>query len=135
MAEQPDPVPNDEIHINDLVVIDLRERKLIGIEKYHTALQPFNGRDALQDAYEEVLDLAQYIKQEIVERESQTAYLVTGIDWDVQTNYGIFSSEEKAMEWIKKNGTWSDGDGNYKHIRSDYHLFVEEFTMNQGKYE
>ena len=35
-----------------------------------TALQPFNGRDALRDLYEELLDACTYIRQVIEERDS-----------------------------------------------------------------
>lgn len=37
-------------------------------EKYGTHLQAGNGRDHLQDAYEEALDLALYLKAEIIRR-------------------------------------------------------------------
>jgi hypothetical protein len=39
----------------------------MGIMKYGTPLQPFNGRDALWDAYQVVLDLAVYLRQAIYE--------------------------------------------------------------------
>lgn len=68
---QPAPVANSNPHISDLVCVDLRYRKQEGIKKYGTPLQANNGRDALQDAYEEALDLAQYIKQTIVERDNE----------------------------------------------------------------
>lgn len=61
------PVQNDEPHIADIVIKEIEERKEFGKKKYGTALQPFNGRSALQDAYEEVLDLAQYLRQKIYE--------------------------------------------------------------------
>ena len=54
-----------------LVIEDILERKKMGIKKYGTPLLPFNGRDALQDAYEEALDLCQYLKQAIEERNEQ----------------------------------------------------------------
>ena len=38
-----------------------------GIVKYGKPVTPFNGRHALKDAYEEVLDLAVYLKQKLVE--------------------------------------------------------------------
>jgi hypothetical protein len=60
---QPSPVKNNKPHITNIVVHDFLFRKEQGIKKYGTALQPFNGRSALQDAYEEVLDLAQYLRQ------------------------------------------------------------------------
>lgn len=54
---QPPPVPNDQPVIQDLVLKDIAERKRLGIERYGAPLQPFNGRDALLDAYQEALDL------------------------------------------------------------------------------
>lgn len=67
--DQPLPVVNDRPFIQDLVIADLEARKALGIRRYHTALQPFNGRDALRDAYEEALDLVVYLKQVMVERD------------------------------------------------------------------
>lgn len=67
---QPKPIKNDGPHICDLVINDLKTRKLEGIKKYGTPLQAFNHRDALQDAYEEALDLCQYLKQAIEERDA-----------------------------------------------------------------
>jgi len=66
---QPLPTPNDRPHIIDLVMQDLRDRKALGIARYNTPLQPFNGRDSLQDAYEEAMDEIFYIKQAILEKE------------------------------------------------------------------
>lgn len=68
---QPAPVVNNNAHISDLVCVDLRYRKQEGIKKYGVPLQAGNGRDALQDAYEEALDLAQYLKQAIEERKNK----------------------------------------------------------------
>ena len=65
---QPVPIPNNKPHIADLVCVDIRYRKQEGLLKYGTPLQACNGRDALQDAYEEALDLCQYLKQAIEER-------------------------------------------------------------------
>lgn len=56
-----------EKSIQDLVIEDMEERKQTGLDNYGTLLYPFNGRSALQDAYEEALDLACYLKQKIVE--------------------------------------------------------------------
>jgi hypothetical protein len=65
---QPMPVVNGLPCIQDLVIEDIEARKVIGVQRYGTVLQPFNGRDALQDAYEESLDQTMYLKQEIIER-------------------------------------------------------------------
>lgn len=53
------------------VAADIEERKRVGIERYGTTLRPFNGRNALLDAYQECLDMAVYLKQALLEQESQ----------------------------------------------------------------
>jgi len=60
--DQPLPQVNDRAFVQDLVIADIEERKEFGIRKYGTALQSGNGRDMLMDAYEEVLDLAIYLR-------------------------------------------------------------------------
>lgn len=66
---QPAPTPTDGPAIQDLVIADLQERKRVGMERYGTLLQAFNGRDAYVDAYEEALDLCCYLRQLITERQ------------------------------------------------------------------
>uniref|UniRef100_A0A6H1ZJW2 Uncharacterized protein n=1 Tax=viral metagenome TaxID=1070528 RepID=A0A6H1ZJW2_9ZZZZ len=66
---EPLPVTNQMPAVWGLVIDDMKERKRIGREKYGTHLQPFNGRDALVDAYQEALDLAVYLRQAIYERD------------------------------------------------------------------
>ena len=67
LAEQPTPIANDLPHIADLVKADIDARRAKGIETYGQALQPMNGRSALQDLYEELLDGAQYARQRLEE--------------------------------------------------------------------
>ena len=73
LSWQREPAPKKNLlpHINDLVVTDLNARKEMGIKKYGTPLQPFNGRKALKDAYEEVLDLALYLRQVLYEQDNK----------------------------------------------------------------
>jgi hypothetical protein len=68
-VHEPDPVPNNYPPIWDLVRDDINIREQMGLAKYHTKLQPFNGRDPLWDAYQEALDLVVYLRQAIFERE------------------------------------------------------------------
>jgi len=72
MNTQPQPIQTSERHIVDVVREDLETRKQMGIKKYGVALQPSNGRDSLQDAYEEALDLCVYLKNEILRREVES---------------------------------------------------------------
>ncbi|QFP97694.1 hypothetical protein KNU79_gp06 [Gordonia phage NadineRae] len=62
---QPAPEPSDAPSAHDLVIEDMARRKEFGLAKYGTPLQHDNGRDHLVDAYEEVLDLAVYLRNEI----------------------------------------------------------------------
>lgn len=67
------PPPNKSIYpeVYQLLTEDLETRYRIGMQRYGKALQPFNGRDALRDAYEEAIDLAFYIRQAIYERDKK----------------------------------------------------------------
>ncbi len=55
----------------NLVLEDMKLRDQIGRQRYGTPLQPFNGRDALVDAYQEALDLVVYLRQAIWERDNK----------------------------------------------------------------
>lgn len=61
------PIVNEGPCIQDLVIADIEQRKQVGVERYGTTLQPFNGRSSSRDAYEEALDLTQYMKQMDIE--------------------------------------------------------------------
>jgi hypothetical protein len=50
------------------VIKDMQERHELGMERYGTPLQAFNGRRALVDHYQELLDGLVYARQEIEER-------------------------------------------------------------------
>lgn len=68
---QPDPIPNEFPPVWDAVIEDMKARDRIGRNRYGTPLQPFNGRDVLQDTYEELLDACVYLKQAIIERDAK----------------------------------------------------------------
>ncbi len=65
---QPLPVPNDGPSMHDLVIKDMEARKAFGLAKYGALLQAGNGRDALQDLYDELLDAIVYTRQLLEER-------------------------------------------------------------------
>ena len=68
---QQNPVINGKPCIQDLVKDDIEARKQVGIERYGTVLQPHNGRDTLIDAYQEALDLCNYLRQLLYERDGK----------------------------------------------------------------
>lgn len=64
---QPNP-KSDRPDVWPLVIKDMADRDHLGKVKYGIPLRSHNGRDALVDAYQEVLDLSVYLRQEIEER-------------------------------------------------------------------
>lgn len=68
---QPAPTPNNATPTWELVMSDMASRNELGKQRYGTPLQPHNGRNSLQDAYEEALDLCVYLKNAIIELENQ----------------------------------------------------------------
>jgi hypothetical protein len=87
--EQQDPIKNDNPAVWDLVLKDLDRmvfddsgkmlvrsaliedihlRDATGEKKYGVRLQPFNGRNFVQDAYEEALDSIVYLRGAIQEK-------------------------------------------------------------------
>lgn len=70
-GDQPLPIVNDNPAIQSLVMADIEARTKVGIERYGTPLQAHNGRDALRDLYEELLDAANYTRQLIYERDGR----------------------------------------------------------------
>jgi hypothetical protein len=73
-TEQPAPIRRPGVpSVQRAVRDDLRLREQVGIERYGTPLQPHNGRDALRDLYEELLDACYYAKQDLIERDDRGA--------------------------------------------------------------
>jgi len=72
-SPEPMPIPVSSRPIWELVIEDMQDRDRMGREKYGTPLQAHNGRRPLVDAYQEVLDLAVYLRQAIEEREGAVA--------------------------------------------------------------
>ena len=67
------------------VMDDLTERYEKGLEEYGKPLTPFNGRNALQDAYEEALDMALYLKQALMEEQYHAPF--------------FHQLEDKVIDW------------------------------------
>ena len=61
----------------DLLIEDIKKRDQVGLQRYGTRLQAFNGRNALQDAYEEMLDAVVYLRQTLQEMVQTQALIIT----------------------------------------------------------
>lgn len=107
------PTPNDEPDIQSLVIADIRARRQIGVERYGTPLQPHNGRSALVDLYEELIDAACYAKQRIVEDGTEPEFTLDARGFksmaEVPSEYGgvVRTRESSAAEgphiWVVLN--------------------------------
>jgi len=54
----------------EAIEADIEARVAVGLERYGTRLQTFNGRDFLVDAYQEAIDLTMYARGAILEQDS-----------------------------------------------------------------
>lgn len=83
-SRQPKPISNEHPYIKDLVIDDIKKlnntdeyihgviadinaKAEIGRSKYGTYLQPFNGRNAIVDLYQELIDAAKYARLALFE--------------------------------------------------------------------
>ena len=82
------PTVNDAEDIQSQVIRDIEVRREVGISRYGTALQPFNGRDTLQDAYEEAMDLTVYLKSLLVMKDALREQLVHSVAAKMETMVG-----------------------------------------------
>jgi hypothetical protein len=73
-------IPDDQA----LLIVDIEARRQVGIERYGQGHRPFNGRNTLQDAYEEALDQAVYLRSLVRAREATRDELVEVVDRVVQ---------------------------------------------------
>ncbi len=64
--KEPMPCGNGD-SVLDSVLDDFKKRSLVGTEKYGTELKTFNGRNSLNDAYQEACDLVMYLRQHMLE--------------------------------------------------------------------
>lgn len=84
---QSDPVAGGE-PVGDLLLRDIIDRIEFGREKYGTELTTENGRNPLVDGYQEVLDLAFYVRQAIEEQKTDYHDLQTAYNLIVAVKHG-----------------------------------------------
>jgi hypothetical protein len=105
------------------VMADMAARIAKGADEYGEPLTTFNGRDALQDSYEEALDLAVYLKQAIMERDAKAwPEAQESENWMVRTESAPWpgpdwsQAPEGATGWVCEHdgkGRWIFGDGRF----------------------
>ncbi len=84
------PTPKGKgIPVAELVKADIEQKSVVGEEKYGERLKTHNGRDPIEDAYGEVLDLAQYLKQAVLERRDYSGLVALAMElyYDFEARY------------------------------------------------
>jgi len=79
------------------LIEELQARRIVGLHRYSEPLNPENKRDNLRDALEEALDLAAYLRNEIVKRdalEAENKRLRAAIK--IHHDLGLWSSEREV---------------------------------------
>lgn len=79
------------MNVVEEVIKDLRQREQVGLKKYGEKLRTFNGRNATQDAYEEALDLSNYLKQKLLEEESKKEKIISVFEKAKASSAYVFS--------------------------------------------
>lgn len=69
--KQPEPVKTESVPVVHYVIKDMLARADVGLDRYGTMLKADNGRDHLVDAYQEALDLACYLRAELMRRDGK----------------------------------------------------------------
>jgi hypothetical protein len=68
-GDQPLPIPNENPSTHDLAIARLQARKELGLSRYGSLLQGFNGRSFLKDLIEELIDAVVYAEGKLFEEE------------------------------------------------------------------
>lgn len=80
------------------VLADIVDRAEFGHSRYNTELKTFNGRDALVDTYQELIDGAMYVKQRIMENKHTKKELEECVELIESSSYSNQDSISKAKD-------------------------------------
>lgn len=106
------------------VMVDLAARVAKGAAEYGEPLTAANGRDALQDAYEEALDMCLYLKQALMERVRWTELPSPRLSADCAEHVKRFKEQQAALA----AGAWPGPDW------SRAPEWAEWFVCQRGNY-
>ncbi len=115
------------IDIAKLVEKDIEGRVKKGEAEYGERLRAFNGRDALQDAYEEALDLTLYLKQALIEakKKPRDKVVYSVVKWvndkPVLDGMVYFKTKERALRYIDRL-LEMDKKINLRDVKTEYHI-------------
>lgn len=112
-AATPEPPPKPGgVEIAPLVIQDILARVEMGRAKYGTVLQAGNGRNPAIDAYQEALDLPQYLKQLVLYVDELHQALRLAADaLDIAADHITDVQIGPPKEWALDSYTEDAGDG------------------------
>lgn len=101
-GDQALPVPNDEMSCQQRFMDRVNKmapaRMELGLARYGTLLQPFNGRDFAQDVFEEAFDLWAYLEGLVAERDAMMALLKQFADWPQVPSRAVPEAAELVLK-------------------------------------
>lgn len=124
MTDQPLPTPGGQ-SVTRAVMADLAAREARGVATYGRSLETFNGRDAVRDLYEELLDASQYCRQWLMEREAILATLaardarIAALEEliqeycaakDVNDTHSGYDSAIEGCYWAAERALWAEAE-------------------------
>lgn len=105
-AKTPEPMPvrkldGSQREVTKLVLFDLLERDRMGAEKYGGSLVTNDGRATKWDGYQEVLDLAQYMRKDIEEEKEIKSRVNVLIEFIGRMNFREVPGDvKKEWKWL-----------------------------------
>ncbi len=134
-APQPPPVAG-KIDVAPVVIADIEARVAAGKEKYGTLLQTHNGRSALWDLYQELIDACMYVRQRLLEEEQwekSVHVCPSAPEWEKTPGLVIFSSENNIVAktdataayncWMDRQGRF---DASQTYVMADLIMSVDD---------
>lgn len=109
--DQPMPTVSEKSRdVQGSLIEMVRERRQLGIQRYGSPLMTHNGRNALQDALEEAVDLSAYLMQlrmeadDAVKKSISYQYLLTY----VSENFRVAKEKEGVFLFCKEHGRFAE---------------------------
>ena len=135
-GDQPLPKPG-QVCVQDLVIEEMRESKRVGMERYGSTLQTFNGRRSFLDLAEEARDLHVYARQIRAEAEADretltkvvTEALLPKIAGAFQGDTGRLVAQEFAEIAVDAIMGWVVGQDQRRRFRDGDDIFA---TLMEG---
>lgn len=131
--DQPMPTTSEQSRdVQQELVRMVQERRQLGIQRYGSPLMTHNGRDALQDALEEAVDLAAYLMQLRMERDDARKNFDGGESW-MEEFYTTGNFEQFTVHMRHKHCSWESDSIDRGDLREQLQLAYNHLEECDGK--